>query len=389
MSQLSRLATSPTKSLAIKHYFCTLRDPRRRHRRLHRLLDIVAIAICAVICGADNWQEIATFGQRRRTWLQRFLALPHGIPSHDTFERVFERLDPAAFQACFRSWIAALCVRGEMPHIAIDGKTLRRSGSRDLGPLHMVSAWATAHHLVLGQEAVAEASNEITAIPRLLELLDLAGALVTIDAIGCQKDIACQIVAQGGDYVLTVKENQPTLHADLQQVFDEALSPEATPLRERSLRTQDRNHGRTESRDYYVLAVPAAFAERHGEWAGLRSLGLVLSERQVGEQEPSYEARFFISSLPPRVRAFARAVRNHWGIENSLHWHLDVTFGEDKSRIRQRRGAENFALLRRLALSLLKQHPAKTSVACKRLAAALDSDFLEEILQPTGNSEKP
>jgi predicted transposase YbfD/YdcC len=388
MSQLSRLATSPTKSLAIKYHFCTLRDPRRRHRRLHRLLDIVVIAICAVICGADNWQEVATFGRRRRTWLQRFLALPHGIPSHDTFERVFERLDPAAFQACFRSWVAALCVRGKLPHIAIDGKTLRRSGSRDLGPLHLVSAWATAQHLVLGQEAVADASNEITAIPCLLELLDLQGALVTIDAIGCQKDIACQIVAEGGDYVLTVKENQPALHADLQQVFDALLSGVATPLPQRSLKTVDRNHGRTETRDYYVLAVPASFSERHPDWAGLRSLGLVLSERQVGDQEPSYEARFFISSLPPRVRTFARAVRNHWGIENSLHWHLDVTFGEDTSRIRRRRGAENFALLRRLALSLLQQHPAKMSVACKRLAAALDTDFLEEILQPTGNSEK-
>lgn len=210
MSQASQLSKSPAKSaksLAIKHYFRTLRDPRRRHRRLHRLLDIVVIAICAVLCGADNWQEVATFGQCRQAWLKRFLALPHGIPSHDTFERVFDRLDPQAFQACFRSWITALCLHLQLPHIAIDGKTLRHSGTDALGPLHVVSAWATAQHLVLGQEVVAEKSNEITAIPRLLELLDLEGALVTIDAIGCQKDIAEKIVAQGGDYVLAVKEN--------------------------------------------------------------------------------------------------------------------------------------------------------------------------------------
>src|SRR5437879_5505070 len=188
MSPTSQLSAGSTKSPAIKQYFRPLKDPRRRHRRLHLLLDIVVIAICAVLCGADNWQEIATFGQGRRTWLHRFLALPHGIPSHDTFERVFDRLDPQAFQACFRTWITALCVHLEMPQIAIDGKTLRHSGSADLGPLHIVSAWATAQHLVLGQEAVAAKSNEITAIPRLLELLDLEGALVTTDAMGCQKD---------------------------------------------------------------------------------------------------------------------------------------------------------------------------------------------------------
>src|ERR1700674_56969 len=209
MSQSSPLSTPTAKSLTIKHYFRALRDPRRRHGRLHRLLDIIAIAICAVLCGADNWQEIATFGQRRQTWLRRILALPNGAPSHDTFERVFDRLDPQAFQACFRSWITALCVHLEIPHIAIDGKTLRHSANAGLGPLHVVSAWATAQHLVLGQEAVAEKSNEITAIPRVLKLLNLAAPLVTIDPIGCKKDIPRHIVDQGGDYVLTVKDNQP------------------------------------------------------------------------------------------------------------------------------------------------------------------------------------
>ncbi len=389
MAQPSPLAKRPARSLAIEHHFRRLQDPRRRHRRLHRLLDIVVIAICAVLCGADNWQEIATFGQCRLDWLKRFLALPHGIPSHDTFERVFDRLDPRAFQACFRSWVSALGVHLELPHIAIDGKTLRHSGRGGLGPLHIVSAWAAARHLVLGQEAVAEKSNEITAIPRLLGLLDLAGALVTIDAVGCQTAIAAQIIGQGGDYVLAVKDNQPTLYAAVQQVFDELLSADSTPLDHRTRQTSERDHGRTEAREYHVVSLPADFAARFPEWEGLQSLGMVLSERQVGDQEPGCEARFFISSSPPRVRRFAQAVRQHWGIENSLHWHLDLTFGEDASRLSKRHAAENFALLRRLALSLLKRHPEKKSIACKRFAAALDTEFLEEILRLAGNSDNP
>jgi len=388
MSTPTQLPKTTTKFPAIKHYFRSLQDPRRRHRRLHRLLDIVVIAICAVLAGADDWQEIVTFGQGRRAWLKRFLALPNGIPSHDTFERVFDRLDPQAFQVCFRTWIAALCGRLEMPHIAIDGKTLRHSGSGNLGPLHIVSAWATANHLVLGQEAVAEKSNEITAIPRLLELLALDGALITIDAIGCQKEIASQIVAHGGDYILALKDNQPTLHADVQQVFDDVLSDLDTSLEHRSVTTHEHDHGRNETRSYHVVSLPEDFAERHADWEGLRSLGLVVSERQVGQQQPTYEARFYISSLKPGVRRFAQAVRHHWGIENSLHWHMDITFGEDANRLSKRRGAENFALLRRLAVGLLKRHPARKSIACKRLAAALDPAFLEEILHGTGNSEK-
>ena len=383
MSQPAPFSTP--KPLTIKQHFRTLKDPRRRHRRLHRLLDIVVIALCGVLCGADDWQEIATFGQGRYAWLKRFLALPNGIPSHDTFERVFERLDPQAFQACFRSWIAALSIHLKMPHIAIDGKTLCHSGTADLGPLHVVSAWATAQHLVLGQEAVAEKSNEITAIPRLLELLDLSGALVTIDAMGCQKEIAEQIVKRQGDYLLTVKGNQPTLLADIQEVFNDLLD---RPTRElQRLETHERGHGRIESRDYYLVALPRGFRKRHADWRELRSLGMVLTQRQVGAQEPTYEARFFISSLKPDVRRFAQAVRQHWGIENSLHWHLDITFREDASRIGQRHAAENFALLRRQALGLLKRHPDKKSVKCKRLAAALDMAFLEEILQGAGTLE--
>src|SRR5579871_364053 len=224
MSQSSPLP-KPTRLLPIKHYFCSLKDPRRRHRRVHRLLDIITIAICAVLAGADDWPEIATFGEHRHNWLKRFLALPGGIPSHDTFERVFDALDPQAFAACFTAWMSALCTHLKMLHLAIDGKTLRHSGSKDLGPLHVVSAWATANHLVLAQQAVAEKSNEITAIPLLLEVLDLEGALVTIDAMGCQKEIARQIVERGGDYVLAVKDNQPSLAADVQELFGEVLVP--------------------------------------------------------------------------------------------------------------------------------------------------------------------
>ncbi len=387
MSQVSQLPKFK-KPLAIKYYFRTLKDPRRRHRRLHPLLDIVTMAICAVLSGADHWQQIVTFGQRRHSWLKQFLALPHGIPSHDTFERVFDRLDPQAFPACFRAWITALCVHLNLPHIAIDGKTLRHSASKELGPLHVVSAWATANHLVLGQEVVAEQANDITAIPRLLEILDLEGALVTIDAIGCQKKIARAIIDKGGDYVLPVKENQPGLFADIHQVFEEVLMQDDTPLKYRRTQTKEKNHGRTESREYYLVPVPEDLADRQADWEGLRSLGMVLSERQVGTQEPTYEVRFFISSLKSGVRRFAQAVRQHWGIENSLHWHMDISFGEDGSCISKRHGAENFALLRRLALGLLKRHPEKKSIACKRLAAALDTDCLEEILQASGGSEK-
>lgn len=281
-----------------------------------------------------------------------------------------------------------MCLPGDAAH-RHRRQDPRHSGSGQLGPRHIVSAWATASHLVLGQQAVAEKSNEITAIPRLLELLALDGALVTIDAIGCQKDIARQIVAQGGDYILAVKDNQPTLHAEVQQVFDEVLGDLDTPLEHRSLETNDQGPGRGETRYYHVVSLPEDFAARHAGWEGLRGLGLVLSERRVGDDEPTYEARFFISSLRPGVRRFAQAVRRHWGIENSLHWHMDITFGEEASRISKRHGAEDFALLRRLAVGLLKRHPSKKSIARKRLAAALDTRFLEEILHGTGNSEKP
>jgi predicted transposase YbfD/YdcC len=370
--------------LAIQTHFRNLKDPRRAPR--HHLLDLLVIALCAVICGANDWQQIATFGRQRRDWLRRFLKLPHGLPCHDTFERVFERLNPRAFVAAFSQWMHALADAVGIEHIAIDGKTLRRSATptRGLGPLHLVSAWATKNHLALGQVAGDGKSNEITAIPRLLELLDLHDALVTIDAMGCQKAIAQKILDQGGDYVLTVKDNQEHLLDDIQQAFAQALDQNFAGLEHDTYETRERGHGREEYRSYTVLHHPEGLRNAEA-WAGLATIGMCYSERTVGGKT-SEEVRYFIGSKRAGARYYGQALRNHWGIENGLHWQLDVTFREDSSRVQARQGAENLALLRKLALTLLKQHPAKESIACKRLHAALDVDFLEQVVQQSANS---
>lgn len=366
--------------ISIRKHFARLKDPRINRRKRHLLLDLVVIAVCAVVCGCDTWPKIALFARKRRKWLQTFLELPGGAPSHDTFERVFARLDPEAFQGCFRQWMQALAERLGVKQIAIDGKALRGSGqaSTHLGPLHLVSAWATENHLTLGQVAVAEKSNEITAIPKLLELLELKGALVTIDAIGCQKEIARRVVSGGGDYVLTVKDNQPHLFEDVQQAFLKALDNDFEGLQHDSYQTKDKGHGRQEARCYHVIYDPPGIRDREA-WAELKAIGMCFSERTVGERT-SMEVRYFIGSRKASARTYGKALRNHWRIENNLHWQLDVTFGEDGNRVRERNAAENLALVRRVALSLLKQHPGKQSVACKSLEAALDTDFLEEIL---------
>jgi predicted transposase YbfD/YdcC len=379
-------APAVAPSFILKRHFRKLKDPRRRHRRLHLLLDILVIAICAVLCGANTWPEVVTWAQRRHQWLGRLLALPNGIPSHDTFERVFDRIDPVGFQSCFWAWIAAACEALHLPHIAIDGKTLRRSGAGPLGPLHVVSAWATANHLALGEVAVAEKSNEITAIPRLLDLLDVAGALVTIDAMGCQKDIAKKIRERGADYVLTVKDNQPHLREDIQACLQEAFDRESDERLDH-WQTRERGHGRTELRCYTVLRDPVGIRGQEA-WADLRVVGMCTSQRTM-RGKTSVEVRYFMGSRRASARVYGQALRGHWGIENGLHWQMDINFGEDASRITRRGGAENFAVLRRIALSLLKQHPAKMSIACKRMAAACDTHFLEEILKLNGNSEKP
>ena len=374
---------SSTATVSIRRCFAAVHDPRREHGRLHTLWDLLAITICAVVSGADSWVEVAKYGVRKFDWLATFLELPNGIPSHDTFDRVFGLVDPQSLQQGFHRWMEALVEASAGRLVAIDGKTLRHSfdTADGRGALHLVSAWAAENHLVLGQRAVDSKSNEITAIPELLQLLDVTGAIVTIDAMGCQKAIAARIDAAGGDYVLALKDNHEALHAEVQQIFVDGFDNGFAGLEHHCCRTQEQGHGRTEQREYHVVSLPEGFAERHPEWVGLRSLGLVVRERQVGDGESTDEVQYYLSSLPPRVRTFARAVRGHWGIENSLHWVLDIAFREDESRLRKGHGPENLALLRRLAVSLLQNEGTeKTGVACKRKQAGWDNDYLLQVL---------
>ena len=377
-----------TTSLEIKKHFRKLRDPRRRHGRLHRLLDIVVIAIAAVTGGADDWEEIAAFGRRHQAWFRRFLELPFGVPSHDTFERVFARLEPSVFQRCLRDWLLALSDVLGLKHVAIDGKTLcgSRRGSSPLGPLHLVSAWATAHHLVLGQVAVEGKSNEITAIPRLLELLELHGAVVTIDAMGCQKEIAAKIRERRGHYVLAVKENQPKLLEDIQECFIQAHDKDFVGVAHDTYDTEDRGHGRREKRHYEVIYDLAGIRNKE-EWKDLGVVGMCVTERTLNG-ETTGEVRYFIGSQKKTARYYGIALRNHWGIENNLHWQMDVSFAEDRNRTAERTAAENFSLVRRAAQTLAKRHPLKAGIRSKRRQAGWDLGFLEEILRGAANSEK-
>lgn len=364
---------------SIKRHFGKLKDPRIRRRLRHELLDIIVIAICAVIADCDTWEDIGLFARKRQDWLGRFLTLPNGVPSADTFCRVFSRLAPEAFGACFQSWVRAVSTAVGLPHIAIDGKSLRRSADRaaGLGPLHLVSAWATQQHLTLGQVAVDSKSNEITAIPQLLALLDLQGALVTIDAMGCQKEIAAQIVAGGGDYVLTVKANQEHLLEDIQATVERALDGHLPTTQVEQYTTVERGHGRQEERSYVVIQNVEGIRDRP-LWRQLTTVGMCCSERTV-HGKTSTEVRYFIGSRRLSAKRYGQVLRNHWGIENNLHWQLDMTFDEDSSRICERNAAHHFAWLRRIALSLLKQNASKMSIRGKRKAAAMDLAFLEEI----------
>jgi predicted transposase YbfD/YdcC len=368
--------------LSIQHHFADLRDPRRQHGQRHRLLDVIVIALCAVIAGSDTWQEVETFAQRRRDWLGRFLSLDNGVPCHDTFERVFDRLDPLALQRCLLCWLAALCDHHglKVGHVAIDGKTARHSGSpaRGIKALHLVSAWATEHSLTLGQVATEEKSNEITAIPQLLELLDLEGALVTIDAMGTQKAIAARIIEEGGDYILTAKDNQEHLRQDVVNCLcaamdDEEIKSEAYEYE------QEKGHGRIEKRWVTTITDPEGIRGQK-EWAGLKVVGCYYVERTQAGKKTSEETRYFIGSRYMSAKQYGDAFRGHWQIENAQHWSLDVSFREDDSRIQKRNGGINFALLRKIALSLLKRHPSDVSINRKRYAAALDTSFLEEII---------
>jgi len=370
-----------TSAVSIKKHFAVLKDPRVRGRRRHRLLDIIVIGICGVIADCDTWQDIEIFAQERAAWFKRFLSLRFGIPAHDTLERVFDRIDPRAFSVCFCRWVQAISAALGRAHIAIDGKTLRRSfdAASGLGPLHVVSAWATQQHLSLGQLAVDGKSNEIKAIPRLLELLDLHGALVTLDAMGCQKEIAHKIVDAGGDYVLTVKDNQEHLLDDIQATVQKALDGELPDALVDQHTTTERGHGREEERSYVVVQCVDGIRDR-AHWSKLKVVGMCYTEsKRAGKA--STETRYFIGSRRMNAKRYGQTLRHHWRIENCLHWQLDVTCGEDDSRIQNRHAAENFAMLRRGAVSLLKQNGSKRSLRGKRKKAALNIDFLEEILR--------
>jgi predicted transposase YbfD/YdcC len=375
------MTAAATPPLDLGRYFRRLKDPRVSGRCQHLLLDIVTIALCAVIAGANTWEEVATFGRCRLDWLKTFLALPNGVPSHDTFERLFAALDPLAFQNCFQRWVQTVCSALGLKQIAIDGKTLRGSGERPsgLGPLHLVSAWATQNHISLGQVAVATKSNEIVAIPELLKLLDLRGALVSIDAIGCQKKIAAQIVDGGGDYLLVVKDNQPHLLEDMQTKIHLALETPGFDLSANTHETVEKGHGREERRRYTVLHDLEGIRNKEA-WSKLTTIGMCTNCRTVNG-ETSEETHYFIISKLATAKDAGLGLRGHWGIENNLHWQLDVTFREDENRVLNRNGAQNLALLRRLAVCLLKRHPSKHSLAGKRFEAGLDTNFLEEILR--------
>lgn len=364
--------------------FASLKDPRTGRAKRHNLMDVIVIAICAVICGADSWVDVEMFGKSKKDWLSRMLALPNGIPSHDTFGRVFARIDPVQFEACFTEWVQAVNEVIEGQIVAIDGKTLRRSYDRrgDKTAIHMVSAWASANRLVLGQIRVDDHSNEITAIPELLSTLDVSGCTVTIDAMGCQKEIATTITDQGADYVLALKQNQPQLYDDVTEMFDHAQGSEFSNLDHHFSETIEKGHGRIEKRRCWAVSDPdhLGYVNDRNQWAGLKSLAMVESER-TENGKTSTQTRYYISSLPNDARRLLSSARTHWGIENSVHWVLDVAFDEDASRVRQGNAAENLSVLRRMALNMLKQEStSQGGVAAKRKRAGWDQDYLLLVL---------
>ena len=369
---------------SIVTHFESLPDPRHTRNRRHLLVDVIVIAVCGVIVGCDGPTSIARWAKEKKDWLREVLALPQGIPSRDCMRRVLSALKPEAFQTCFQSWIAACLVNHDKdaePTIAIDGKTMRRSHDRaaGLGPLHLVSAWSSEHGLALGQVATEEKSNEITAIPELIDQIDVKGAIVTIDAMGCQKDIAKQIVTQKGDYVLAVKENQPKLYQAIQAFFTEHLDDDLQRVPHRRHETCETGHGRTDERYYYLAKLPRDFPLRKA-WPSIKAIGMVVRITEKSDGTTSDDVRYFIVSRYLSGPRFAQAVRGHWGIENSLHWVLDVTFDEDQSRTRNRHMANNLSWLRRFAISLLKRHPSTDSIKGKSQIAGWSNDFLMQVL---------
>jgi predicted transposase YbfD/YdcC len=364
-------------------FFADMEDPRSNQGKRHRLLDMIVIAITAVICNADGWEDVELFGRCKQKWFRTFLDLSHGIPSHDTFGRVFGRLDPTAFECRFRQWMAHLGRTSKGRLIAVDGKTLRRSFDKATGKaaLHMINAWCVTNQTVLGQVVCGEKGNEITDMPKLLELLDLQDAVVTADAMHCQKDTARKITEGGGDYLLQVKDNQPALHENLQLLFRDGLTDNCQGVAYDYAEDVDAGHGRIETRRCWSSwdiegVVPSS------DWPQLRSAVCVECIRQVGEDEPSRERHYYISSLSGRdAKRMLELARGHWGVENQLHWRMDVVFHEDDRRIRKEHAAENYTRLSRIALNLLKADTSvKASIRAKRKLAGWDHDFLLHLL---------
>jgi len=374
-------------SVAIEEHFGDLTDPRIDRTKLHKLLDILVIAICAVICGADSWEDVEAFGHAKIEWLSTFLELPNGIPSHDTFNRVFARLDAEQFQASFLNWMSAVSevIGGQV--IAIDGKVLRRSHDRGIGKgaIDMVSAWASANQLVLGQVKVDDKSNEITAIPQLLEALEVAGCIVTIDAMGCQTKIAEMIIEKEAEYVLALKDNQGNLFEDTRKLFADLESSLYTAYAYDYDKTVNKDHGRIEIRECWTISDPEILCHLRGfdNWKKLLTVSRIRSQRWIGE-EKTCEDRYHIASIIGAQKVLS-AARSHWGIENGLHWTLDLAFDEDRCRVRKDNGPANFAVLRHIALNLLKQEKtSKRSIKGKRLLAGWKEDYLLKVLAGLG-----
>jgi predicted transposase YbfD/YdcC len=372
------MSSSPSASFQV--HFQDLPDPRVARTRKHPLINVVFIAVCGVLSGANGFAGIHEFALDRRSWLARYLDLSQGIPSEDTIGRVLARLDPGAFEKCLLSWIQAVQERTADRLVAIDGKTLRGSADAERGraAIHMVSAWATANKLSLGQVVVGEKTNEITAIPELLQLLDIAGALVTIDAMGCQKAIADQIRAREADYVLPVKENQPTLYEQVEGAIAEALEQEADEIEE--YQSVETGHGRQETRTYAIFSKPES-VDPEGLWRDLNAIGIATSERVNAQGRESIEVRYYILSRRLSAQEFAAAVRGHWSIENNLHWQLDVSFREDKCRVCRDHAPANLSVIRRFALGLLKREiSCRKGIEIKRMKCAGNDEYREKVL---------
>jgi predicted transposase YbfD/YdcC len=367
-------------SASLLDHFASLEDPRVERNQRHALLDIVLLTVCAVVSGAPGWEAIEEFGHAKLDWLCTFGRFDNGVPSHDCIAGVISRLTPKGFGACFRSWTRAVATATGGEVIAVDGKSARGSRDRRRGrsALHMVSAWACSNRLVLGQEATEEKSNEITAIPKLLELLELKGCIVTIDAMGCQRAIAAQIVAQGGDYVLGLKGNQSALQESVEDFFTVAAAADFARVTHDFHEEIDKDHGRLEVRRYWVSEDLRTLPD-NPLWAGLRSIGMVERHCTIGTTE-TVERRYFINSIAARAKPFANAVRGHWGVENRLHWRLDVIFGEDASRIRKGNAPAIMTAIRHLSMNLLEQEPSRLRLSQKRRKAAWDDDYRAKVV---------